>query len=273
MIRACAVIIMALICSAIAFAEDIKIIEAEGQVTVGDDTTIGQAKASALNNARREALEKATGVIVHGSSTVYNYQLINDLVIAATRGLIVKEIVKECACKTKDEHIYCAAKIEAHVKPLNLERRGSFLVKNASVQRPDRESAAKSAVFQNKDEIQVRVSVNQDSYMNIFSVDQYGNVVKLYPNEYVGQDVLPVDRELIFPDDDLRKVGLKLRVRTPKGISKAVESVLVIATKDKMKLLADPEPANPTITDLMKELSELDPSVWAEKTAGYEVRE
>ena len=76
--------VMIVLISAPVFAQDAVKGEAEGQVTLGDDSTVGQAKAAALNNARRAALEKATGVEVRGSSTVYNYQLINDLVVTAT---------------------------------------------------------------------------------------------------------------------------------------------------------------------------------------------
>ena len=71
--------------------DNIQIIEKEGEAVLGDDMTPAQAKALALNNARRSAIEQASGVIVHGSSVVYNFQLVSDLVASATRGVIVKE--------------------------------------------------------------------------------------------------------------------------------------------------------------------------------------
>ena len=37
--------------------------------------------------------------------------------------------------------------------------------------------------------------------------------------------------------------------------------------------ISPPDVDNLTITDLMKELSEMDPSQWVERTIGYEVRE
>jgi len=77
----------------------------------------------------------------------------------------------------------------------------------------------------------------------------------------------------VIPTDEQRKAGLKMKVRTPKGAKKAVESVLVIATREKVDLLNMKSNENPTITDLMRELSEMDPSLWAEKAVGYEVRE
>ncbi len=248
-------------------------VEAEGAILLGDDSTMGQAKAAALNNARRTALEKATGVEVHGSSTIYNFQLINDLVHTATRGIIVKENVLKSSCATKDEQVSCSTKIEAWVKPLHTERRGNFAVKKAFVHRSDKQEAAASPVFQNNDEIVIRATANQDAYLSLFSVDQFGALIKLYPNEYVKQEKLPAGREIVFPEESQRQGGLKLKVRTPKGRKKAVESVLIIATKERSALLEDVKGQDLTITDLMKELSVMDPSQWVEQTVGYEVRE
>ena len=248
-------------------------VEAEGTSLLGDDSTPGQAKAAALNNARRAALEKATGIEVHGSSTVYNYQLINDLVIAATRGIIVKETPSDTKCRTDGDQISCSAKIIAWVKPLRTERRANFKITSAGVHRPDRKEEVKSPVFNSGDEIHIHVTANQDAYLNLFSVDQFGGISKLYPNDYVKDGKVPAGKELVFPDDAARQGGLKLRVRTPKGKKQAVESVLVIAMKERTPLLESRKDQDLTITDLMKELSELDVSKWVEQTVGYEVRE
>ena len=45
--------------------DNIQVIEKEGEAVLGDDMTQAQAKALALNNARRAAIEQASGVIVH----------------------------------------------------------------------------------------------------------------------------------------------------------------------------------------------------------------
>lgn len=161
------------ICSTPVFAaqdEPLKV-EAEGTITLGDDSTIGQARVAALNNARRAALEKATGLEVRGSSTVYNFQLINDLVVTATKGIIVKENVLGKDCSSKDDFMTCSVRIEAWVKPLHLERRGSFKVKNATVLRAGKNEASANPVFNSGDEIMVKASANQEGYLHLFSVD------------------------------------------------------------------------------------------------------
>jgi hypothetical protein len=256
----------------IAIASSDKVVEAEGWASLGEDTTPAVAKAAALNNARRSALEKAVGIAIHGSSVVYNSELVSDLVLTATKGLIVKEEILESNCNIKDKQILCMAKIKAYVRPLNLERRGNFRIVRAHVRRPESNIATSNPVFQFNDEIQVRVTANEDSYMNVLSIDQYGNVSKLYPNKYFPQELVIRKEEFVFPNSAQRAMGLKLRVTTPQNLKRAVESILVIASRKRIDIMSDDAVANPTITDLMRELSMNDPSLWVEKTLGYEVR-
>ncbi|HBI24732.1 MAG TPA: hypothetical protein DDX84_11165, partial [Nitrospiraceae bacterium] len=207
--------------------EGIKVVIVEGKAVLGDDTTPAQAKAIAMNNARRNALEEAVGVNLHSSTLVYNSQLISDLIHTAAKGLIVGQKVIEDRCYTEAGNIYCIAKIEAQVKPLTLEKGKKIGIVKALVQRPDSNSASNNPVFQDGDEIQIKVTANEDSFMNIFSVDQYGNIIKLFPNDYIKAEILPSKKEFVFPDNNIRERGLKFRVATPKNLSKAIESVLI----------------------------------------------
>lgn len=109
--------------------------------------------------------------------------------------------------------------------------------------------------------------------LHLFSVDQNGGISKLYSNDLCHAESLASGRELVFPEEALRSSGLKMIVRTPKGVKKAVESVLVIATRENLELLENKKITDPAITDLMRELSEMDPSQWVERTVGYEVGE
>ncbi|MBI5194105.1 MAG: DUF4384 domain-containing protein [Nitrospirae bacterium] len=114
----------------------------------------------------------------------------------------------------------------------------------------------------------------EDSYISIFSVDDDRNVIKLYPNEYAPARLSAARKEFIFPDDSLKSKGVKLKAAVPANKQKAVEVVLVIAAKHEEHLLESKSLQSPTLSDLMKELSELiiqDPSSWTQKTIGYEV--
>jgi hypothetical protein len=118
-----------LIVSPVYAAEGLKVVEGKGQAILGEDTTMSQGKATALNNARRDALEKATGIEVRGSSVVYNNTLINDLVRTATKGLIVQEQLLENDCKITDSRFTCVARIKATIKPLNMEGAASQVIR------------------------------------------------------------------------------------------------------------------------------------------------
>ena len=248
---------------------DIQVIESVGEAILGDDTTPAQAKAMALNNARRSAIEEASGVVIHGSTVVYNYQLISDLVKASTRGLIVKEEILIDDIKKEGKQIVYGTKIRVHVKPLEYQRDGSLKILKAEVNRYG--STSKGSVFQNGDEIQIKVKANKEGYINVFGISQDGMVTKLYPNEYFKAEVISPEMEFIFPDERQRGLGLKLKVRTPKNLSRTVETILIVATKERMDFLSDKKADEVTITDLMKELSEIDASSWTEEAIGYEI--
>lgn len=251
---------------------DLKIIEAEGISVLGEDTTPAQAKAVALNNARRRALEEAVGVTLHGSSVLYNSELISDLVVTATKGLIVKEEVLESGFRSDKELTSYRVLVRAYIKPVRLERRGNFKITKAEVFNAANPKATIQPVFNDGDEIQIRVKVSSESYIHIFSVDQNGRVSRIFPTSYAPAERLPPETEFVFPDDTLRGSGIRLRVGAPRNTDRAIESALVIATKERVNLLSGKSEEDASITDIMRELSEMDISLWADKTVGYEVR-
>ncbi|MBC8199737.1 MAG: DUF4384 domain-containing protein [Desulfobacterales bacterium] len=255
-----------------AFADELITVIAEGQAVLGEDTTPARARSLALNNARRSAIEKGTGVKIHGVSVVYNYQLISDLVSAFSKGLIVKEEVLIDDLKADGENIAYFIRIKAHIKPLKHKKPGDFRIVRAEVFRAGKASITNNPVFQNNDEIQIRVGVNTALFLNVFSVSQDGRITKLLPNKYFKHDKASADRDFIFPDDAQRQIGLKLKVHPPKNLSSAFETILIVATKEKVDLLSNSKQAENTITDLMYELSEFDQSLWTDKIIGYEIR-
>jgi len=252
--------------------DSLKIVEAVGEILLGDDTTPAQGRAMARNNARRNALEQAVGVKVRSATVLYNSSLISDLVVTATKGLIVNEEIIEDGPVVRGDQIFHISRLKAYVKPVNMEKRGNFRITKAEVFRAGTDRSIRNPVFQDNDEIQVHVTVNEDAHVNIFSVSQDGMVSLLYPNKYFSSGMLAANRTMVFPDDAERALGLKLRVKTPKKANTALESVLVIASKEKVDLLGSEAQTDPALTDILKRLSEIDPSLWADMTVGYEVR-
>ncbi|MBI5194104.1 MAG: hypothetical protein HZA08_11785 [Nitrospirae bacterium] len=104
-------------------ANEEHIVIGEGEHRLGDDTTLDNAKRAAKDKARVNALEK-TGIIIHADSTMFNGEMISEIINSSTRGLIVSE--KELdgtRCGERDGVLFCKARIEAHILPLHTELR------------------------------------------------------------------------------------------------------------------------------------------------------
>ncbi len=211
---------------------------AEGRALLGEDTTPSQARALSLNDARRIAVERAAGVLVRSSSVVYNSQLISDLISAFSKGLIVKEELLSDGIKTEDGRAVYVCRIKAHVKPVKQETQKDIKIINAEVSRADRPFSSHIPVFQDNDEIRIRVKAEGDLNMNVFSVSQNGRVVQLLPNPYVKLKTAAAGQDFVFPDEVMRNAGFKLRVHTPKNLSRAYETIVIIATKERKDFLS-----------------------------------
>src|SRR3990172_1338556 len=266
-------------CSLHAYAADVKgsntqiiEIEKEGESVLGEDTTPAQAKALALNNARRAAIEQAAGAIVHSSTVVYNYQLISGLIKSSARGVIVKEEILSDEIKKEGKQVVYFTKIRAYVKILENREKGELKFLNANLIRYGTSPVGNSATFQENDEIQIRARINKDAYIHIFGIGQNGIVAKIYPNEYFNGELLSAEAEFIFPNEKQRNAGFKLKVSLPKGLSRGVETILIVASKEKKDFMSDKKATEVTVTDLMQELSDTASFLWTEETIGYEVR-
>lgn len=252
-------------------SEGIQEVIAEGRAMLGSDTTPAQAKALAINEARRIAVEKAAGVLVKSSSVVYNSELISDFISTFTKGLIVKEEILSEGLRTEDGCVVYICRIKASIKPIQQKKQKDIRITAAEVSRVDKPFSSSFSSFQDNDEIRIRIKAESDLNVNIFSVSQDGRVVLLLPNPYVKPEKVSGGRDFIFPDEAMRASGFKLRVHTPKNLSRAYETIVIIATKEEKKFLSA-KSGTATLSDLMRELSSLEQPLWTDAVIGYEVR-
>jgi hypothetical protein len=248
----------------------------EGVVPVTDDHTMSEIKARSRNEARRVAVEQAVGHFVRGSTIVYNYVLADDLVQSVARGLVVEEQileegVRESTHESGVKSLFYATKLKARVKRVHSESKEHFKI----------HGSLNKTVFYPRDEMQIRVTSSRNAYLYIFNIGQDHSVTVLYPNRFAQNGALVAGEELIFPDEKLRSVGIVLRVVPPAGAVKAIERIKLVAVthqtdfiKDRFKegifQVYDGKDTG-LITDLLKALSALDDSEWAESTIAYEV--
>src|SRR2546430_11151844 len=134
-------------------------VTAEGIVSLGDDTTVAEAKARSRDEARRKAIEQAVGTFVKGQTVVYNAQVAEDLVRSLVRGIVGEEQgVEEGGRQLKQESgapdLQYATKLKAKVKPVRVEHKGEFTLK----------STLNKTVFQVKEEMQITAVQSLDRY-------------------------------------------------------------------------------------------------------------
>ncbi|HPC00272.1 MAG TPA: DUF4384 domain-containing protein [Syntrophales bacterium] len=253
------------------WAEAVKVVVTEGRAVMGEDMTLAQTRALALGDARRRAVEQSSGVMIRGVSVVYDARLIGDVITALTRGLIVGEEILEEGLKREGEAPVYICRLKARVQVLDPGRERFMTSLRAEIAGPDGPLSSSRAVFRDGEEMVIRIRGDKSFYPHIFSVDQDGRVAELLPHPLVRWDLVPAGREVLFPTEDLRKAGFRLRVRAPAGLSRAYETIVVIATKEAVPIL-DRIGREATITDLMGALASRDHYGWVETLIGYEVR-
>ena len=195
---------------------------------------------------------------------------------ASARGLVVDEQVleegmREIGHESGAKALLYATKLKAKVKRIHAEHKEHFKV----------QASLNKTVFQSKDEMEIRAKSSRDAYLYIFNVGQDNSVTVLYPNRFAQDHSISAGKELVFPDDKLRSIGVVLRVVPPAGAVKATERIKLIAATQKIDLGKDrfkegvfqvyDGKDTGLITDLLKTLSTLDDSEWAESTIAYQV--
>jgi Domain of unknown function (DUF4384)/LPP20 lipoprotein len=252
-------------------------VEAEGIASLAEDTTVAEAKARSRDEARRKAIEQAVGIFVKGQTLAYNSQIADDLVRSIARGLIVEEQVKEEGLReigqgTGQKVFQYATKLRAKVKPIRPEQRGDFAVR----------AILNKTMLSQGEEMQIKAVVTKDAYLHIFNVGQDDKVTVLLPSRYARANFVSAQKEFLFPDDEQRNLGIRLKAFAPIGAKKALEKIKLIATTKPIDLAEGkiPEGAfkvyegkdTALVTDLLKTLSLLDDSEWTEVTIPYEIR-
>ncbi len=249
----------------------------EGAVLLGEDLTVAEAKARARDEARRHAVEQAVGTFVKGLTVVYNAQVAEDLVRSLVRGIVVEEQVQEEGVRqigpgAGTPALQYVTRLRAKVRPVRVEHKGDFTVK----------TSLNKTVFQDGEEMRITATPSRDAHLYIFNVTQDDAVTVLFPNRFAEDSFVPAQKELVFPDEGQRTMGLRLRVFPPQTGKKAVERIKFIATTRKIDLgrgkmregVFQVYPGKDTalVTDILKELSLLEESEWTEATIPYEVR-
>ena len=253
---------------------------AEGVAPFLKDMSLDEVRGRARDEARRNAIEQAVGVFVRSASVLHNSQITDELISSVSRGVIEEERwtteeiqeVKEEKKRSGPAMALYRTTIKAQVRPVRVERRAGFDVRGG----------LNKTVFQDNEEALIKIRSTQPAYLHVFSVTQDGGVTLLLPNKFVERNQILPDQEVVFPNETLRALGVRLRVSLPKGAKKAQEYIKVIATRKPVSLVGADGTGNVfktyagvengMIQDVIKRLAQLEDEDWNETTMPYEVR-
>ncbi|TSA00843.1 MAG: DUF4384 domain-containing protein [Nitrospiraceae bacterium] len=216
-------------------------VEARAGVSFGHNDTKHQAMAQAISEARAKAIEGFLGVKVQDrfmnfqqeSSLKGQVGLTESLLRVTQLGRILKEVVIGHGPRDAGECAGCryAAHIRACIVPLADHSDKGFKV-DVSLNRTR---------FVDGDEGLIQVMATRDAYLYIYSVDVDWNAAMLFPNDFVADNHVKAGQALIFPSEDLKKRGVRVKARLPAGATVSAEMIRVIASKEPLPpALIDP---------------------------------
>jgi len=225
-------------------------VEAKASVDFGQHDTKHQAMAQAISEARAKAIEGFLGVKVQDrfinfqqeSSLKGQVGLTESLLRVTQLGRILKEVVIGHGPRDAGDCAGCryAAHIRACVVPLADHSDKGFQV-DVSLNR---------ASFVDGDEGLISVTATRDAYLYIYSVDVDWNAAMLFPNDFAADNHVKAGRALIFPSEDLKKRGVRVKAKLLPGTAVSAEMIRVIASKEPLPTtVIDPAANKPEAKD------------------------
>ena len=216
-------------------------VEARAGVDFGQHDTKHQAMAQAISEARAKAIEGFLGVKVQDrfinfqqESTLRGQVGLTESLLRVTQlGRILKEVVIGHGPRDAGDCAGCryAAYIRACIVPLADHSDKGFKV----------DVTLSRTRFVDGDEGLIQVTTTRDAYLYIYSVDVDWNAAMLFPNDFVADNHVKAGQALIFPSEDLKKRGVRVKARLPAGATVSAEMIRVIASKEPLpSSLLDP---------------------------------
>jgi hypothetical protein len=260
-------VIALLLIPLVASAEKPVWVTADGEARQGDMDTPKEVQERAKRDARSKAIEKGVGTFIKSHTLVSNSQIAEDMIYAAIRGKITKEKILASDWDTKDRNLY-SVKVRALVEPVYPEK-GEGLSAKLSLSKTK---------LNEGDEVQIFYQISKDAYVYIFSIAADGSVTLLLPNSSMPNNFARTGTTYQFPPSD-GKINLKAMFLPNYKEASAEEKIKIIATRQKEELLplgfkegifqAYDAKSTGMINDLVRRLSHIEPSDWAEATTVY----
>ena len=249
------------LCGKLAFASDCNWVEATGEAAV-ENITPDEARQTAINRARISAIESKTGVRVHGSTMVKDYQLLADMVQTLSQGYIIDEkIIKweqELFQESQDKAPLTTYKVKLSACVAGVGEKDPYFKIDAKLNKP---------VFIEGDEAEITIKANRNSYINIFNLTADDRVSLIAPS--VTLPIIPVkaNKEFKFPPE-----GFGLLMSVIKDKKRSSECFIIVATKEPYDFIGmNKKTESMTVPEFYKNIIKIPSNAKAEEMLVYEV--
>src|SRR3990172_7193068 len=211
--------------SSIVFSAECDWVESTGEAVV-ENITPDEARQLAINRARISAIESKTGVRVHGSTIVKDYQLLADMVQTLSQGYITDEKI----IKWEQGVIPLSKGGEGVVLPLTTYKVFiSACVAGVGEKDPYFKIDAKlnKPVFIEGDEAIITVKTSRDAYLHIFNLTADDRISPIAPSATLPIIPIKANKEFKFPPE-----GFGLLMSVIKDKKRSSECFIIVATKE-----------------------------------------
>ena len=220
--------VLCVLCGKLVFASDCNWVESTGEAVV-ENITPDEARQLAINRARISAIESKTGVRVHGSTMVKNYQLLADMVHTLSQGYIIEEKLIKWE-QGSVPLIPLNKGGEGVVLPLTTYKVFiSACVAGVGEKDPYFKIDAKlnKPVFIEGDEAIITVKTSRDAYLHIFNLTADYRISPIAPSTTLPIIPIKANKEFKFPPE-----GFGLLMSVIKDKKRSSECFIIVATKE-----------------------------------------
>ncbi len=204
-------------------------VQAVGRVMVGENDTPHQARAAAVEEARKSAMQDFLGVEVKSRNLDFaeegfrsDEHLTESVLQTTRRGLILKENVVEAGYKPLPDCESCRYEVTLN----------ACLAEVSDAEKKFRvELDLPRTKLVQGDEAKLQVTATDDCWIYLYDVDPDGTTTQVLPNQYLPEPVhLKAGQTYVYPDDEARRRGLLLVAELPPGRDVSAETIRVVAT-------------------------------------------
>lgn len=263
----CLVLVVA-VCSpsfAVAAVEPPLLVEAIGEAAGSDLESPREVCSRARAEAQRSAIEQAVGTFVRSHTIVSNSQLADDLILTQVRGRIERlELVQE-----ERTLAGCRVRVTALVRPVYPNSADAIQIK----------AALTRAELRAGDELGIQYQANREGYVYLFVIAADGSVTQLLPNNQLRDNRIRPGESQLFPPLG-SGIRLKAQLQQATKATGTEERVKIIVTRQPEPLLERgfqegfavyDAASTALVSDLLKRLTQLDPTDWGEMTLEYRI--